>query len=151
MTYKRRINVRGIIFKDGKLFCQQLTQGSDEQPRDYWCTPGGGMEDGESLIQALRREMVEETGVTPVVGKLLFIQQFHDGTKEHLEFFFHITNSEEYQSVNLADTSHGLKEIENCEFIDPTTHTVLPAFLQTIDIADHLTNAHEVFVSSELT
>jgi ADP-ribose pyrophosphatase YjhB (NUDIX family) len=110
MTYKRRVNVRGIIFQDGKLFCQQLTQGDDNQPRDYWCTPGGGMEDSESLSQALHREMMEETGVAPVIGKLLFIQQFHDGTKEQLEFFFHIKNSEEYQSIDLANTSHGLKE-----------------------------------------
>lgn len=151
MDYKRRINVRGIIFHEGSLFCQQLTIGKGGQARDYWCTPGGGMEDGESLTQALHREMVEETGVEPRIGKLLFVQQFHDGTKEQLEFFFQIENTEDYASIDLSATSHGVQEIENCEFINPKTHSVLPAFLQTIDVADYIVNSRNVYVDSDLS
>lgn len=30
----------------------------------FWCTPGGGLEDGESIEEAARRELGEETGIT---------------------------------------------------------------------------------------
>jgi len=140
----RRIAVRGIIFKDGKLLCQQLKRGKDGQKRDYWCTPGGGLDPIEGLIDGLRREMIEETGVMPDIGSLLFIQQLVDGDEEHLEFFFHIKNAHDYTAVDLAKTTHGELEIENMNFVDPAKENVLPAFLQTIDIDDAIKNQKPV-------
>ncbi|MBM3210137.1 NUDIX domain-containing protein [Candidatus Saccharibacteria bacterium] len=90
----RRVNLRGIIYKDGKILCQRLKSGSDGIERDYWCTPGGGIDFGESLHEGLTREMIEETGIKPEIGNLLFVSQFHDGEKEQLEFFFHIKNTD---------------------------------------------------------
>ena len=66
----RRVTVRGIIIKDGKLFAQRLNK-KGGGVNDYWCTPGGGLDDGESLYDGLTREMIEETGVKPVIGRLL--------------------------------------------------------------------------------
>ncbi len=149
MTTPRRVNVRGIIFKDGKLLAQQLTPGSDGIIRDYWCTPGGGVNIGESLHQGLHREMIEETGIAPKIGKLLFIQQFHDGTKEQLELFFHIENANDYDAIDLSQTSHGEAEITRVDFIDPKMTNVLPAFLQTIDMEQYITSTLPVFVDVE--
>lgn len=149
--YRRRINVRGIIFKDGKLLAQQLTPGSDGKVRDYWCTPGGGINDGESLHDGLHREMIEETGIAPKIGKLLFIQQFHDGEKEQLEFFFHIENPKDYEAIDLATTSHGLAEITRVDFIDPTTTNILPAFLRTLDVQSYINETLPVRIESELS
>lgn len=151
MVFRRRINVRGIIFKDGKLLAQQLTPGSDSIVRDYWCTPGGGLDDGESLHQGLNREMIEETGIAPKIGKLLFIQQFHDGTKEQLEFFFHIENANDYESIDLSSTSHGVKEIINVAFVDPTTAHLLPQFLTKTDIQAFIEQTLPVQIESELS
>lgn len=135
----RRVAVRGVIFKDGKMLCQQLKPGSDNSKRDYWCTPGGGLDIGESIKDGLYREMIEETGIAPKIGRLLFVQQFsEDGVKEQMEFFFHIENAEDYAVIDLSATSHGELEIEHVEFVDPTKHNVLPAFLQTVDIQSHI-------------
>ena len=150
MSKERRITTRGIIFKDGKLLAQELMPARNGQKRDFWCTPGGGLEPGETLRQGLEREMIEETGIKPSIGKLLFIQQFEDEEKEFLEFFFHISNVDEYETIDLSATSHGLIEVENVAFITPAERTILPAFLQTLDIQAYIDEDKPVFMFDEL-
>ena len=75
--------------------------------------------------------MIEETGIKPTVGRLLYIQQFKHKDWEHLEFFFDITNSDDYAHVNLDATTHGALEIAEIGFIDPKTEHILPTFLTT--------------------
>lgn len=107
------------------------------------------MDDGESIEQALRREMIEETGVVPEIGRLLFVQQFHDGEQEQLEFFFHITNAEDYRQIDLSATSHGDIEVERCEFVDPKRERVLPTFLTELDITAYLAGNLPVYFHAE--
>jgi len=150
MTKLRRITVRGIIFDGDKLLAQQLKPSSDGKTRDYWCTPGGGLEPGESLLAGLRREMIEETGIAPKIGDLLFIQQYEDEVREFIEFFFHVKNYKDYTEINLAETSHGTIEVERVEFIEPSKHELLPAFLQTADIPTILLHPHPVMIADYL-
>lgn len=51
-----KYSVRGIVMRDGKLAMQCSRDGE-------YKIPGGGMEQGESCIQALVREIKEETGL----------------------------------------------------------------------------------------
>jgi 8-oxo-dGTP pyrophosphatase MutT (NUDIX family) len=43
-----------------------------EDGRSYWLLPGGGLESGETPEQCVAREMLEETGLTVRVERLLF-------------------------------------------------------------------------------
>ncbi|HEU4715359.1 MAG TPA: NUDIX domain-containing protein [Candidatus Saccharimonadales bacterium] len=148
---ERRVAVRGIIFKDGKLLCQKLTA-YRRNDRDFWCTPGGGLDMGELLEDGLRREMIEETGIEPKIGRLLFVQQFtEDGKKEQMEFFYLIENPEDYETINLAATTHGVEEVEEVEFIDPKKHVVLPDFLQKIDLKSYVDTVQPVLITHEMS
>lgn len=131
---------------------QQLTPGADGKERDYWCTPGGGLDEGESLHQGLTREIIEEIGIAPKIGKLLFIQQFIESSKqqEQLEFFFQIENVEDYHDINLEATTHGLAEIQTVEFVDLKTHNILPQFLTEIDIKAYLESTLPTFIDNDL-
>lgn len=57
LTYRRRPGAYGLIVK-GRRVLLALTEDEDES----LMFPGGGIDPGESPIQALHREVMEETG-----------------------------------------------------------------------------------------
>lgn len=147
----RKITARAIIIDDtDKLFCVRLKAYGGKSERDFWCTPGGGINDAESLQDALVREMIEETGITPVVGALLYVQQFIFEGEEQLEFFFHVTNSSDYKQIDLSKASHADEEIAELGFVDPTKTHLLPKFLTEEPVAQHIKSLGQAKVISYL-
>jgi 8-oxo-dGTP diphosphatase len=57
--------VSGLIVQDGKVL---LIRRGKEPYKDHWSLPGGGVEPGETLRHAVKREMREETGLDVEVG-----------------------------------------------------------------------------------
>ena len=53
---KERACARGIVVKDGKILLSYIPES------DFYMTPGGGVEDGETLSECCIREIAEETG-----------------------------------------------------------------------------------------
>lgn len=144
MALDRKITSRGIIVKDGKMFAQKL------HGNNFWCTPGGKLDPEETIEAGCIRELIEETGVTPKLGRLLFIQQLIDKNAEYVEFFFHIENPDDYETIDLAATSHGEAEVAEYGFIDPKTEYILPAFLGEIDLQEHIDSGAPVYIHNAL-
>ena len=72
----------GIVIEDDQIL---LLNQDTEGPRS-WSLPGGKVEDGESLSQALVREMLEETGVEVEVGRLLYVCDVVGAHVVHITF-----------------------------------------------------------------
>ncbi|MFI8811371.1 MULTISPECIES: NUDIX domain-containing protein [unclassified Streptomyces] len=72
----------GIVIEDDRLLL--LNQDTDG-PRS-WSLPGGKVEDGETLEEALVREMREETGAEIEVGRLLYLCDNINAHVVHITF-----------------------------------------------------------------
>ncbi|MDD5090682.1 MAG: NUDIX domain-containing protein [Candidatus Wallbacteria bacterium] len=58
--------------------------------REYWLPPGGGVEFGETLCAALKREVLEECSVVIEPGDLAFTCETIGGEGRHIvHMFFH--------------------------------------------------------------
>ena len=59
-----------VIVKDEKgrvlLVCQR------HEGRDIWMLPGGAIEEGENAVEAAKREVLEETGLSISVEELIW-------------------------------------------------------------------------------
>ncbi len=62
--------------------------------RSYFVIPGGGVEEGESLAQAARREAKEETSLDVELGPLLYARLWNNGDFGQMEYAFLVTGFE---------------------------------------------------------
>lgn len=123
------IKVRAIILHEGKLLVVRHPHNTS-----FAALPGGHLEWGENIQECLKREIIEELGVEPKVGRLLYINQFtQDNSKEDyakkgafVEFFFEVVNGEDYLNIKKLSRSHA-HEIADIIWIDPSDNIrILP-------------------------
>jgi 8-oxo-dGTP pyrophosphatase MutT (NUDIX family) len=133
----RRIAARAIILQEDQLLCVRLRP-TELAPHNgsFWCVPGGGLEPGEALLAGLERELIEETGIKPHVGNLLYVHQYKDDKSEYLEFLVVVTNAEDYSRIDLSATTHGMQELQEIRFVDPKSVILLPTFLTERPLAE---------------
>ncbi len=78
-----RIIVAALIFsKDGKLLMGTKDPRRGGVYSDCWHLPGGGVEEGETLEQALKREVKEEVGIDISTYKPILISEKGSGVSE---------------------------------------------------------------------
>lgn len=100
----KTIKCRGIILNDDKILVVKHSVDND-----FYALPGGHIEGEESPKDCIKREIFEEFGVKPDVGRLLYINQFNGSNKSFLEFFFEIINGNDF--LNLDESKIDKNEI----------------------------------------
>ena len=93
-------------------------------PRRGWEFPGGQVEEGENLIEALRREILEEAGVTASIGALVGI---YSNIKAPTKLMFgflgnyvcgELTTSDESLETEWVARSNALERVSNPAIYD---------------------------------
>lgn len=77
---RRAVDLRvcALCVQDGRVLLvehRSFAPGEPGMPESYWILPGGVVERGETLEEAVKREMVEETGLECRVGGMIFIKE----------------------------------------------------------------------------
>jgi 8-oxo-dGTP diphosphatase len=87
---KVRVRVCGLCWEDNKLL---LVNHRSLKPVNFWAPPGGGLEFGEKVENALKREFGEETGLEIAVTRFAFGCEYIQDPLHAIELFFHVKRS----------------------------------------------------------
>ena len=114
VTKRFRPSAKGVVVVDNRVLVTRNQTPGDDGP-DWYIFPGGGQQPGETLLEALVREVREETGVEVVPGRLLWVREFIIGLRsgrpsdifdirDHvLEFMFEATLVCDHGDAHEAD------------------------------------------------
>lgn len=84
------VGVGGVLLQDGKVL---LVRRGSEPLQGEWSLPGGLVELGEELRPALRREILEETGLHVAVGPLVeVLDRIHRDAQGRVRFHYVIVD-----------------------------------------------------------
>ena len=79
-----QVRVTGVLIERGKI----LLVRQSVSPAREWSLPGGKLERGETLQEAMQREMIEETGLATRVERLLYLCELPEATPPLLHVTF---------------------------------------------------------------
>ena len=119
-TEKVELTALCLIYKDDKILLQ------DRVKNDWkgFTLPGGHIEIGESIVDAIIREMKEETGLTVVNPKLCGVKQFpiKDGKYENGRYLVFLFKANEFYGDIVSSEEGSMywiskEELENVNLV----------------------------------
>lgn len=96
-----KIKARGIILKDDKIFLVE------DARCNKFMLPWGTLDEGESIVEALKREIFEELWVNPIIDKMWYVREFSTYDKlKWIDFCFFIKNIWDFENIDKTKCSH---------------------------------------------
>lgn len=98
--------VRGIIMYEEKVLLVENNSSC------AWTLPWGKVDPGETLVEALERELYEELHVRAKIGKITHIHDRLRPGKARMEHFSIIDNPEDFVDVDFSVASHDFELVQ---------------------------------------
>ena len=129
------VAVKGLIIQDGKLLIAQRSK-TDSFGAGTWENIGGGMHFGEDFEQALKREFLEEVGLTIRVKELLYASTFFtNSTRQIIILVFlcetdstEVVLSSEHEQFLWATKEEAVTLLHRAIIDDFTQHQIFERF-----------------------
>lgn len=130
-TEQVELTVLCLIYKDGSYLLQ------DRVKNDWkgYTLPGGHIEPGESIVEAVIREMKEETGLTIKNPRLCGVKQFPIDGGRYIVFLF---ETDQFEG-ELADSEEG------------KMHWIKDSDLSNVNLVNDFEELIEVMLNDSLT
>ena len=138
MGFEPRIRVSAVLRWRGRvLLCRHEKPG-----KEYWLLPGGGVNAGESLVEALQRELAEEIGIVgdedelPVEGPVAIVDSISPERSFAAKHVVHIIfagdlTGRSLEAVTSKDAAvRGHRLFELAELQGTVVHPPIQRFLQ---------------------
>lgn len=128
------VGVGGVVISNGRAL---LIRRGGPPLEGQWSIPGGMLEVGETLLEGVRRELLEETGIEVRVGELIdvFERINLDGdgkTRYHfvvLDYLCEAMSGEARAGSDVTDVAWaGPTELANYSLSETATRVILKAF-----------------------
>ena len=115
-----QIRVTGILVQDNQL----LLVRQKVNPKRQWSLPGGRVDKGEKLDEAMTREILEETGINVKVNRLLFVCDKLDSQPQilHITFLLERVGNDE---IILPTNEYDKNPISDVKYV---VFTELPSY-----------------------
>jgi 8-oxo-dGTP diphosphatase len=137
-----RLRVAGICIENEKIL---LVDHSGLNKADqFWAPPGGGLLYGESIMECLKREFKEETGLNIQVGEFLCVSEYLKPPLHAVELFFEVTRIggvlESGSDPEVLPEDQIIKKVEFLNFdilseiSDSNKHNLLKGVLNSRDL-----------------
>jgi 8-oxo-dGTP diphosphatase len=106
LNLRAGVYVSAAIFHTGSLLLIRRVS----EPAGVWELPGGSVEQGEGLEQALHREVQEETGLPVTIGRPFFVSTFEtdgqEGTRVTIVAIRYLCTTPSREPIRLSPTEH---------------------------------------------
>ena len=120
ITHTRKI-ARAILLNEENKVCLLHVLGDDDfGHRDYYETPGGGVNENELIEEAVIREIKEETGYNSyIVQELGIVEDYYNLIHRHNINHYYLLKTTSYEKEELEEYEKGI--IDSKIFVDIDT------------------------------
>lgn len=135
MTARPELAVGAVVVHDAMLLLVRRGHGP---AAGEWSVPGGRVEHGETLAEAVVREVAEETGLECVCGELLgWVERLGEGSRSpHFVIMDFVATVLEHGEPVAGDDAAEVAWVPLAEVLDRRLVEGLPEFLHEHGILD---------------
>src|SRR5712691_9532221 len=126
------VGVGGFLVREGSLLVVRKTYGPS---KGMWTIPSGYVEPRESVVQAIEREVAEETGIGGHAGPILGVRNRVTETANDTFLIFSMTYVSGEPRPDRVEVSEAafrpLAELRTSDSSAPFTRAIIPKLAQT--------------------